>query len=863
MSQLLEGANLPQERMEVARLELWQAHWKTVDPVIAGALRLTVQSPLEQDDAMLLERLAATGQPRAVTELCGLLASRCDERPGRYSVSNSADLVRADTDLVRRINAVLSRIKGGLVGDVPVSKRPDSPRAPSRTSGSKPIDLRERIEAEILEDFAYGLEGVSQIISALRIRPYDPNANRWGHDHLANALGFRLVELVDAGLDIEVESAVRLLATALTYTRDGVEFLNAIAQGFEFRGHSRLAALAHTLSWTTQRGGSGWQTFGGEKGIGSLQRANELDPEVASSAIGSELQRIVTGAGAGLYGVTEGLLYALDSTTLGVTGVDAAGRRRAGVLEAWDEAAAVIGARLPRVSGSDDPDYPYTFCDAALDEPALERALTHGVLAALGHPSREQKRRALVAVTILATERPSTLKGALGAALTHLREPITLGALLQILVDTSDGARKDIVGACASALRDLATSPHLGVRSLARDLLASGSLELPPLPVTNAGFAINGAGDRAGRLVNAKAGRRIASCADEIPELKVLVESAVARAIDTDAFGERIKAQRDALTSRSDPVWPNAILADSEYVEDALQRVAGAGRAMRAAKGRLVADPESWERWLARKVLNNPQLAVSLEMVREPRPALEQAPREGDHIWSEIIAAHGGDAAAGSLQGARASKSQLSATVRLASADATPLVESGKSLGWRVVASVETRAERTGFGAGKKVKLARMVSAIERRGKGITRGLECSPLARGEMRVWFEDGVRASAPLGPIGPLIGEDPDCNGWGDNESGMGLQEPALAPIQALVTSLHLRPTEGPLELCDNLGPALRLRLWRTSYIEGDYELTRPTLWGAQLLLRPDSFEVLCTKVSNCVWREFVIGSRELAD
>lgn len=823
MEELLGDANLPHERTEDARLELWRAHWKSVHPVLAGALRLTLPSPLEKDDPMMLERLTANNPSRFVKRLLGLLISRCDERPGRYSVSNTDELVAADTEVVARINEAASRFGGSVVGVVPVAKQsPASGQMPPREFGPKEVGTD--VTATILTEFDGGLEGVSQIVAALNERPYDARGPRWDYQHLANALGYRLVEMLDAGMDAEVENAVRLVAAALMYTSGGAEFLDAIAQGLDVRNCRRMAAVAHTLAWTTQRGGGGWQTFGGETGVESLKRAAQLDAEVARSVIGTELQRVVTRGGGGLYGVTEGLLYALDSTGVAGIGVEEEGLRRARLLASWDAAAAVIAGRLPRVGESDDPEHPYAFREFVLDEGALNCALTLGVLASVGHPSREQKRRALVAVTVLLHENPSALSVALDAALRHLREPITLSALLQVLLSAPIGGLSAVISECAPALREVACSPHLVVRALARRLLSRYSLDQPQLPLMT--DAIVGVDSDVGpivKLVAAMAGCRIETSAHELTELRKCVERDVARLIDTDAFRERMKAQGEALTSRADVVWPNAVLADAECVEDVLQRVAGAGRALRAANGRLIADPASWEQQLATLLLNNPQLALSLEMVREPRPDLTEPPREGDPLWREIVSTHDVRRSAGSLRAARASKSQLSATTKLAHAEAVPFVQSGKSSGWRIVASIETRVERDGFGSKKSVRIARTVSALELRRSGIEWGLDAPPLGRGDMRVWFDTAGARGAQIPAFGPLIGEDSDCDGWGDNESGLGLHDPAIAPSGVLIGTLNLRPTEEALELGDDVGPALRLRTWRTCYIEGRHELT----------------------------------------
>lgn len=69
----------------------------------------------------------------------------------------------------------------------------------------------------------------------------------------------------------------------------------------------------------------------------------------------------------------------------------------------WDEACAVISARAPRVSDDDDPDSPYAppIPDSGEIVPGdLGAAFALAVLGSFFHPSRERKRRTLLAMQL-------------------------------------------------------------------------------------------------------------------------------------------------------------------------------------------------------------------------------------------------------------------------------------------------------------------------------------------------------------------------------------------------------------------------------------------------------------------------------
>ena len=57
----------------------------------------------------------------------------------------------------------------------------------------------------------------------------------------------------------------------------------------------------------------------------------------------------------------------------------------------------------------------------------------------------------------------------------------------------------------------------------------------------------------------------------------------------------------------------------------------------------------------------------------------------------------------------------------------------------------------------------------------------------------------------------------------------------------------------------GQGLVVQTWRSSFDVGDYQLERPLLWGAWMLLSPSAFQRLKdVYAGRLVWREFVSGT-----
>ncbi|KAA9374890.1 hypothetical protein F5972_30290 [Microbispora cellulosiformans] len=446
--------------------DLWRSWHRLADPVVAGALRLALPMPLDDADPAMAEQLAdiADGSGADLPgRLLTLVLARADERPLRHPYSNSDELIAEDNMRVEAVNLVAAQVNAPQICPTPaVDEKSDESPTPSARP-APPVDMQRTAAG----GFPSGAVGVARAIRTWRRRPYESASPDWAPERFANIIGYRLVELAEAGAVQEAEAALHTLAGALeTFDRSGL--LTSLGKGLERHGQSRLAAAALALAWTRTRGNGGWMNFGGETELDSLRHATRLDADTAWATVTSEVTRVVAGSHHGSYGVSQALIHASL-----VSGLRTQKEPHDAAFTAWDEAHAVIALRTPRMVDEDDPDEPYTPPLQSLTANStgeINVVFSEAVIGALAHPGQENRRRALLAVEILLTHRPEAMAKALAATLPALDEPALLSWLLKVVADV-DAAQPAVADLCHDVLQRHANGPYLTVRALASRLL--------------------------------------------------------------------------------------------------------------------------------------------------------------------------------------------------------------------------------------------------------------------------------------------------------------------------------------------------------------------------------------------------------
>ncbi|SDS54760.1 AAA ATPase domain-containing protein [Streptomyces sp. TLI_053] len=847
---LLSDCNGPNPLLHGARKALWDAWNDTADPVMATALRLTLDTPLRQGDAALLDRLARTidpSTPDGVPQLLRLALSRADERQAHRD--SSTDHTEPDeAQLVAELNAVAERIGAPHLAPLPEPPAADEPHN-HRTAPAPTQPATVPTSPAAPPPAPSEPVGLIRVLRAWHLSPYTADTPQHTLEQMTDLVGDGLLDLATRGQTDEAAQVLRAIAGPFDF-RDGPLLLRHLADKLHQNGHDALAAEAYALTWVRTRGHGGWLNFGGETALDALRTASQLDPALTHRVITEEVEAVVGAGRYGTHGITQALIFAFAHQALGLPPNDSLDV----AFALWDEAATVIENRAPRVHDSDDPQHPYRAPDNDNGTPApgnLDRAFATATLAALAHADREGKRRAMVATRALTTLRPEATAPAVALALKQLSDPATLMWLLCLLHEQGPAAQR-VVDHCQHALEALAQGPLLTVRALARRLLTNAAgLPMgpsdpaalnPPILLRTSTAPEDSQKDRFVRGMVAEVARVRLNKAEQLqPGLIRAVLTEARRQLDTERIIERNKTQLRANRSADEDELPDAYLALEEAIEKAIQTVAAGSRAHRVSHGTGASDPTDWEDQLATVLTDDPRIPLAFEEARWPRPDLPLPPGPDNP----------------SDQNTPAARTTTETTSVRPLAQAAALT--GQNLpDWRILASAEQRrflspqTRTTGL-------TVVTLSGPEVTDTGNQQGSAAPFLLNGDLEEWTRpSGQHPDADLPPGTPLLGLDRNMAATADAAQGLGLPGFALTPTPWLRAALRLTPG-APLTLDDDRGPALRLICWRTEYEHIAYCLPWPRTTGCAVAIRPDLLDVLSERMSApIVIRDFVMQS-----
>lgn len=828
-AELLENCNEPDGLLFDALDDLWRATSRISDGVVSAALRAAINSPLEVDDAGLLERVLAarSDDGDAIQRLATMIVARHDERPVEYTFTNGDEILAGDD---ARANSVTTIARdAGLAISTPFRDPPPSDSHP--VGGGRPF----RASASGTSpppDFGVGTVGLGRAIRAWRNRPYEAEDPAWSEDRFSAAIGYRLIELAQNGRSSEVRTALDTLADSIDFGSRSA-LLGALAEGLERHGFAELSAQAYTFAWTRARGHGGWLSFGGETRIDLLARGSALAADISHDVLAEEVVRFVVGARAGTNGISQALIYAFAVDALHVSGsVDIA-------FEMWNEAHAVISARAPVVHSSDEPTRRYAPPDDDPGTPTLgdvDAAVGIALVAGMAHASRERKRRTLASLSLLIALRPEIAAEGIAFALGGDSDPAThewLLGLLQIHADNDTLVRR-----CERPLAHLAQSPYLAVRSTARRFLDDRP-DLPPTgspdPALTRDDDIDwhsGSSDEQHASANVLhyAGVRISAGVAELPGLGVVVRSHVIRDLRGEDYKRRQQRQTRAFADEFGKRWSDAYLAKEQLVEENLQRAAGTGRAARLIAGEPVARPELWEDALGEALFDDPTVALVLESTRRPRPDIPPVPSPQTRWWSGLPSPDD--------VWAVQDEHQYVATLAVTGPEGFPTAYGWPIDGWKWLATVEERTfGHPDFRRREEWLVTVRYRVAEIRVPGDEHALASSPVAAGDVRLW-----RAAVDPNYFGgfsrsqPIVGVDREFKVLGDTAATLGGPRVMLIPTPSLLAALELQPIE-EIGFADEVGPALMPATWRADYDRSDYHLPIAQTVGAGIAIRSD--------------------------
>ena len=293
-----------------------------------------------------------------------------------------------------------------------------------------------------------------QIVQSVRTWR-DARSAPQGLDAVVNALGWKMIEMLEGGDPESAEMVITRLARDLRFS-DRDPLLTDLAHGLALRGHKRLASLATALAYTCtwQR----WLRHGGSPS--QFLRAIELDREVAWATLAEEIaQRIAHGGSGAAVGRLVGVLVA-------------AGRIEDAFC-VWESALGALLVRVPRTGPQDDISVVYdSGCENA---PGM---LACVIAARLNKFIIHEKRLALAAGALVARTDPQSFAYCLRLAVTGQAPPWTMIILLQLLSGFEEQPYPGTHEA-REELDLLAGSNFISAKILAKALLERAGLSPP------------------------------------------------------------------------------------------------------------------------------------------------------------------------------------------------------------------------------------------------------------------------------------------------------------------------------------------------------------------------------------------------
>ena len=859
---LLKSCNDPRPLLHEALSALWRVCYHRADPVVAGALRLTLEEPLNENDPCGINHIASAisenGDDISFSILPALMA-RFDERPYNYNYSDSEKILAQDQKYIDALNVIANRTGAPLIAPMPPAQEKKSDLQSKNKKFDGKLDPKANLLSQDIKCFKLGATGIAGAVRALHERQYEDVRQEFSPERFGNLLGYRLLELLNDGRKNDVDNALISIADTVTiFSRSTL--LKYLAEGFARFGFNDLAAKSYALAWTRARGGGGWLTFGGETEIDSLKSAACLDLQCTLATVAEEVERMLS-RGANTYGITQGLIYGFALAGLAKSSSTA--------FDLWEGAFSVIENRIPRLTSVDGLEEKYL---APVTDNGMELlgdinlAFASAAVAGLAHPGLEQKRRSLLATRVLIEERPTASATAIKTALQSLSDPTTLTWLLR-LIELIGSKAKQIVSACREELRELAVSPHLTIRVIARRLL--GYEKINPIPyrepdrelvaqsdllIPEEDSPVLDEPDKVNSVIEFAAAARLEKAEYLLPGLRTAVRRRVKFSLKSDRHKSRMNAQRRAYVDERNKRFPNILLATFEAVEDAIQQSASGARIARLMNGEIFVDPVELEEQLGNALLDNPEIPLALELTRQPRPNIPSPPHRDDELWRDLTARAKGQHVMGT-ETAFQKGGKIFGSVSVQDTNSAPAIVGGVYGGWRLLATFEERD--LSEPDQEKSQIAYRYCAVEMHSGAEHESLLAPPIASENLQ-----GSEFASSIGDIGydisRIVTKFITMSGIGI--LGFGMKSKLLAPGPNVISLLRLKKGNTIFVLEDGYGPALSLLTWRTEYQTSNYHLPWPRLNGMGIVVRSDAFDRLVCS-DQFQFRDFVRGPESL--
>lgn len=602
-----------------------------------------------------------------------------------------------------------------------------------------------------------------------------------------NALGYRLVELLDQGKDSEVIRLIRYWAREHFFGSAATP-LAELAEGLQRHGYTRAACIAYALAYARSRGGGGWLVLGGQAYEPWLMHALTLSKNEAIETLAIEIAYLLHKS---TYVI--GITRHLTELCVAWGQVDVA-------FAVWNAAFEVINHRLPRGEIPVGPFVPYTPQDTPLW--SLDEGLLSVLLARVSHPELGRKLTALSGLAAIIGSIPKNVIAPLQQTL-RLDTPLTsILVILQTLLK-AETKPYDITIALRAELLELSRSESFGLRILAQVLLKRAGIKpVAGNPSNLRSVIMQLENNKEKAILSLDWGNRIKTIANIWPQFPSYIAIRFNQLWEGSKVHEerarsRYKAAKDHVRRNLPPVpllfWENELFECAFH--DVLNGV----------------DAHLWRRGLwtptandeiAERVLPHLKLHVAAWHSRVVRPPLPLPSEQCTEILPVSV-----------------------------------IEDEDEYNGWYRCGYYEEELILDNKVLGDVIEKVTVVAGIvfpESFGSK-----KPFPLGNGNAEFWWEQGndIPFLHPDGFVGPLVGLD-----WINDFLGV---RPILMLPPTLTTRWGLQPGlwPGPLKLVDRQGQAaVVFRCWKVRPVGDDLAQEIPMLQGCELLVRPDLFNQL---------------------
>lgn len=370
--------------------------------------------------------------------------------------------------------------------------------------------------------------------------------------------------------------------------------------------------------------------------------------------------------------------------------------------------------------------------------------------------------------------------------------------------------------------------------------------------------------EMAAHLIDGVLGDRL-NLAGNPPGLREAVIALAATTLKTSEYEILIRDQLQQLRHPSSTAIPDAYLAYEAAAEDALQHAAAGIRMAMAQNGRIV-DAQSFERGAARRLSDDPRLAIRAELARVPRPLTRPHALQ----WSIAPAPWASDPRNDTLW----PPPGLDASVNLrglpGGSTALARVEAGSHVDWVQVGLIER--QRTPRHRYPERPACTIFIGVGLEIADRERPAGSLPFTSLPWQAWTDQWQHVDATMNAVRATAALRTDS--WAvtalaeSRPAATGLGEPdfLLVPALPIIVALGLEPTAGicGFSLSDRRGPALVGRLWRGHLVhDGSYHPVFPAVDGADLLLRVDLLDRLRGVVGESRFRVGVSVSYDVGE